>query len=161
MLKRFYDFIIRAASLFCAGRKRREAAGVPKDEEDDLEAVEWYRKAADQGDAGAQFSLGFMYANGHGVPKDEGEAVKWYRKAADQGLAEAQYNLGAMYANGHGVPKDDVVAYKWLLLAGAQADEDARKSIPIIESRLTQTQRAEGQRLAREFKPRESAPSAK
>ena len=54
--------------------------------QDDLDTV---RQAAEQGDAKAQFSLGFMYANGQGVPKDDAEAMKWYRLAADQGYAAA------------------------------------------------------------------------
>ena len=44
---------------------------------------------AEQGDATAQFDLGFMYENGKGVPQDYAEATKWYRKAAAQGNAEA------------------------------------------------------------------------
>ena len=59
--------------------------GVPQDY---AEAVKWYRKAADQGDAFAQYNLGVMYDNGEGVPQDQAEAVKWYRKAAEQGDAE-------------------------------------------------------------------------
>ena len=34
--------------------------GVPKN---DAEAVTWYRKAAEQGYANAQFNLGYMYAS--------------------------------------------------------------------------------------------------
>ena len=49
---------------------------------DDKEAVKWYRKAAEQGDAKAQNNLGVKYGNGLGVLKDYKEAVKWYRKAA-------------------------------------------------------------------------------
>jgi len=101
----------------------------------------------------AQFNLGMIYDTGEGVTKDAAEAVKWYRKAADQGLAAAQFNLGVMYANGEGVTKDNMEAYKWLLLAGAKGDEMARKAIPKIELKLTSEQRAEGQKLAREFKP--------
>ena len=78
--------------------------------------------------------------------------MKWYRKAAEQGNAKAQYNLGWMYANGLGVAKDEVEAYKWWLLAGAQGNENAKKKIPLIEQNLTPSQRAEGQKLAREFK---------
>ena len=48
-------------------------------------------------DAGAQFNLGVMYANGEGVLKDEAEAVRWYRLAAEQGHAAAQFNLGNSY----------------------------------------------------------------
>lgn len=47
-------------------------------------AAEWYRKAADQGHAEAQFKLGKMYATGNGVEKDEGKAAEWHRKAAAQ-----------------------------------------------------------------------------
>ncbi len=52
-----------------------------------------YRLAAEQGNAYAQFNLGFMYDNGQGVPKDYKTAVKWYRLAAKQRYAPAQYNL--------------------------------------------------------------------
>ncbi len=38
---------------------------------------------AEQGNASAQFNLGFMYNKGQGVPQDYTEAVKWYRLAAD------------------------------------------------------------------------------
>ena len=108
---------------------------------------------AEQGDAAAQFNLGVTYSDGRGVVKNEVEAVKWYRKAADQGYAAAQFNLGFMYANGEGVVKDEIEGYKWYLLAGAQGDEVAKKSILIIERAMTPSQRAEGQRLAREWKP--------
>jgi uncharacterized protein len=68
--------------------------------------LKWYRKAADQGNANAQFNLGKMYDDGDGVPQDHAEALKWYLKAADQGNASAQFNLGKMYDNGQGVPQD-------------------------------------------------------
>ena len=109
---------------------------------------------AEKGNAQDQFSLGVMYNDGRGVPKDEAEAVKWYRKAADQGYALAQFGLGLMYALGQGVPKDEAEAYKWFLLAGAQGDKGAKEKISEIEGKITPAQRAEGQRLAREWKPR-------
>ena len=67
--------------------------GVPRNS---VEAVNCYRKAADQDHAAAQFSLGIMYANGEGVPRSESEAAQWYRLAADQGLGGAQFNLAIM-----------------------------------------------------------------
>ena len=54
------------------------------------ESVYLLRKAAEQGDASAQYNLGVMYYKGAGVPKDTSAAVDWYRKAASQGLALAQ-----------------------------------------------------------------------
>ena len=55
-----------------------------------LEAIEWYRKAADQGDADAQYNIGLCYANGDGLEEDMTMAMEWYRKAAKRGNAEAQ-----------------------------------------------------------------------
>ena len=59
-----------------------------------------------------------------------------------------------MYLYGIGVTKDEAEAYKWYLLAGAQGDEQAKKSIADIEKDLTPAQRAEGKRLARVWKPK-------
>jgi hypothetical protein len=46
---------------------------------DEAEAMKWYRKAAEQGYANAQSSLGFMYDLGRGVKQDDKEAVKWWK----------------------------------------------------------------------------------
>ena len=53
--------------------------GVAKDY---VEAVKWYRKAAEQGHTEAQFNLGYCYANGQGVGKDKVEAYAWFSMAA-------------------------------------------------------------------------------
>ena len=45
--------------------------------QDYAEAVRWYKKAADQGDADAQYDLGVAYYNGEGVPQDYAEAYFW------------------------------------------------------------------------------------
>jgi TPR repeat protein len=50
--------------------------------EDQTEAVYWYRKAAEQGDANAQFQMGKRYAEGKGVEANDVEAFNWYFKAA-------------------------------------------------------------------------------
>jgi len=126
--------------------------GVAKDE---AEAVRWFRKAAEQNLAPAQFQLGLQYAIGEGVAKNNVEAVKWYRKAAEQNDADAQYWLGLCYANGEGVPEDDVEAYKWTLLAAAQGNEDAKQGMTTMKNWMTREQIAEGQKLAREFKPQQ------
>ena len=76
-------------------------------------AAEWYRKAADQGDAAAQYNLGIMYEKGEGVDQSHATAVKWYRKAADQGDAVAQYNLESMYENSRCVDQNNILAVKW------------------------------------------------
>ena len=87
---------------------------------DYINAVYWYRKAAEQGHAGAQCNLGWCYANGQGVNKSMYEAVKWFRKAAEQGNAEAQCNLGECYYFGKGVSEDNNRAFYWFTKAAAQ-----------------------------------------
>ena len=98
----------------------------------DAEAVKWYRKAAEQGLPDAQNNLGLMYDKGEGVPQDYVEAVKWYRKAAEQGYPVAQNNLGFMYANSEGVPQDDVEAVKWYRKAAEQGLPDAQNNLGLM-----------------------------
>ena len=112
------------------------------------------RPLAEQGDANAQYDLGVMYRTGEGVLQDDTEAVRWYRLAAEQGDAGAQNNLALMYFNGRGVPKDYVQARMWATLATAQGNEQARKAVDLLDEMLTPAQRADAQRLAREWKPK-------
>jgi clan AA aspartic protease (TIGR02281 family) len=52
-------------------------------------AVNWYRNAADQGDAAAQYSLGLMYFNGQGVHQDYISMHMWFNLAAARGNKDA------------------------------------------------------------------------
>jgi len=62
--------------------------------EDHNKAVEWWRKAAVQGNSHGQFNLGSMTEYGMGgLKKDHKEAVRWYRKAAAQGEPRAKAAL--------------------------------------------------------------------
>ena len=117
------------------------------------------RKAAEQGDASAQYNLGVMYRDGNGVPKDLAKAVEWFRKAAEQGYPNAQYNLGVMYQDGDGVPRDLVQAHKWFSLAAASGSEGAPDARPELESVMTKEQIAEAEKLASEW--REAHPEVK
>ena len=88
--------------------------------QDYAEAVRWYRRAAEQGDAEGQLNLGYMYENGMVVSQDYAEAVRWYRRAAEQGDVWGQNNLGSMYAGGEGVTKDYAEAARWFKKAAEQ-----------------------------------------
>ncbi len=87
---------------------------------DDTQAERWFRLAAEQGHADAQYDLGLMYANGEGVVEDDTEGAHWLRMAAGQGHAEAQYRLGRMFEEGEGVARDPEEAVRWYRLAGEQ-----------------------------------------
>jgi TPR repeat protein len=83
------------------------------DKKDYKTALNIYRSLAEQGNAEAQFSLGWMYKKGKGVIKSLEEAIKWYTKAAEQGYGIAQYNLGIYYIDGEGIPIDYKKALSW------------------------------------------------
>ena len=78
-------------ALTMLGKNKVERAVDP---EQIREGVAMVRKAADKGDAGAQYELAFMYAEGRGVIKDLELALLWGRKAAEQGNVEAQFSVG-------------------------------------------------------------------
>jgi TPR repeat protein len=124
---------------------------------DYAEAVRWYRRAAEQGDANAQLELGTAYDTGKGVAQDYAEAAEWYRKAAEQGWDPAQWHLGSAYSCGRGVQKDDVKAYMWISLAAAGfiGDNDQRKmyssACDALAAKMTPQQIAEAEGLAREM----------
>lgn len=131
--------------------------GVPQDF---AEAARWCRAAAEAGIAEAQCQLGDMHIKGQGVSQDDVEAAKWCRRAAEQGNAMAQMLLGAMCHNGQGVPQDYVQAQMWLTLAGAgfppsrQGNRETAESLrKAVAAKMTETQIAEAERLAREWKP--------
>ena len=70
--------------------------GVAKDE---AEAVIWYRKAAEQGYPSAQWSLGFAYYHGEGVPQDYVEAHKWVNLSTVDGLDSEAVKSRDLIAN--------------------------------------------------------------
>ncbi len=89
--------------------------------------MRWWRLAAAQGHAYAQFNLGNIFENGRGIAQDDAESVRWYCLAAAQGDADAQFNLGVMFADGRGVAQDCVEDVRWWRLASAQGHADARR----------------------------------
>lgn len=95
-------------------------------DQDYAQAVEWYRKAAEEELVEAQYKLGVMCQNGMGGNQNDEEAIEWYRKAANQGHVIAQYNLGLMYQNGYGVDEDVKQAAQWYLKAANQGHVNAQ-----------------------------------
>jgi TPR repeat protein len=67
-------------------------------QQSDAHAVEWCRKASEQGHASAQCRLGLAYLEGKGVAKDHVLAEEWFRKASTNGHPVAQYFLECIFA---------------------------------------------------------------
>ena len=81
-----------AQLLFGAGRSKRTAVAVAEYKRGNHEtAFRLFLSLAERGNAYAQFHLGAMYTEGHGVRQDHAHAKTWYCKAANQGHLDAQF----------------------------------------------------------------------
>jgi hypothetical protein len=96
---------LRLAADYLVGRNG------PKDP---AQAAYWYRKAADQGDPGAQNQLGYFYTWGIGVERNQQEAFRWYARASGSGLQAAKLNLAVLYYKGVGTTRDVSLALQIL-----------------------------------------------
>ena len=83
-------------------------------------------QAAIQGDASAQYNLGFIYFNAVGADQDYEEAAHWYTLAAMQDHTKAQYVLGMLYTAGWGVERSHEKAAHWYTLAALQGHAKAQ-----------------------------------
>ena len=125
--------------------------GVEKDSD---QAIKWYKAAADQGNADAQFFLGAMYL----LPqRDIPEGLKWLKLSADQGMQDAQFLLGMAYLKGQNFTHDPVQAYMWLELAAAQGGEFYQSQRNEAGRQMTPDQIAQAKALAAAWKPKVAA----
>lgn len=132
------------------GVGRREEPDKPT-RRDMKEATRWYRKAAEQGYAEAQYRIGFNKVEEVRFQKamerrsgqyrrtespesiDEREALEWLLKAAAQGHLSAQIVTAEIYLHGLGsIRKNTEEAAKWYLKAAEQDDVGAQYNLGII-----------------------------
>lgn len=64
------------------------------------EALAYYRRSAEQGNADGQFGLGTMYAEGSVVQQDLGEALRLIASAAQRGQKQAIITMAQAYIKG-------------------------------------------------------------
>lgn len=102
-------------------------ASAAEDRKDLASAAYWWRIAANQGDAQAEYKIGLAYYMGYGVSVDDPVAVGWFQKAADQNQPDAEDWLGFAYENGYGVDKDMSMARTWYGRAAAAGKQSAQK----------------------------------
>ena len=121
--------ILLAATLFFPLQSFLLPAPVQAQSAPSASELAMIRKAAEQGNAMEQTSLGRAYQKGEGVPQDYVQAVYWLRKAAEQGNDIAQYFLGRAYQNGEGVPQDYVQASNWFRKAAEQGHDPAQATL--------------------------------
>jgi TPR repeat protein len=71
------------------------------------------RDAARGGDAAAQATLGQLYLDGHGVPRDKAEGFYWFQEAAHRCVPMAMNMVGRCHENGWGTQVDHDRAAAW------------------------------------------------
>jgi TPR repeat protein len=103
--------------------------GVPKDP---VQSAYWFRKAADQGDPGAQNQLGYMYVWGIGVDRDDTQAFRWFSRAAGDGMQQAKLNMAVMYMKGLGVSRDPEMGRLLLTELAAKRNGRAEDYLGVI-----------------------------
>lgn len=103
--------------------------GVEKDPE---QAVWWMGRAADQGDAEAQYQVGAWLC----LLDRAGEAIAWWERAAAEGHPLAQRSLGHAYLHGHGVDACPLIARRWYTEAAAQGCEASRAAVDALSETL-------------------------
>ena len=89
------------------------------------------KRAAQQGDAQACYSLGLAYEMADGVAQDCEKAAVWFQKAAGQGFADAQHKLALCYYSGRGVPQDYTQAEYWWIQAAQRGHAVAQFNLGI------------------------------
>lgn len=113
-----------------------------------VEAVSILKPLAHEGNPIAQFSIGVMYDDGVGLPRNYSLAFKWYLKAAKKGLVDAQFMVGKFYGTGRGMSQSPAKAYMWYSLAAAGAYPRADDIRDQQENEISPSQRSAAQQMA-------------
>ena len=99
-------------ALFCVGLM--EIDNPPRNVEKGIRNLE---RAANQGLATAQATLGMIYFTGIGVPRDPKEAISWCSKSARSRLPLGMFYLGMAYSSGDGIPRNNDFSTRWIRAA--------------------------------------------
>ena len=97
---------------------------------------ELYSQLADEGNADAQTSLGFMHQNSQGCEKDEAKTLELYTKASEQNQPYALFNLAILYSNGlGGVEHDQFKAHDLFMEAATREVPPAMYEVALMLER--------------------------
>lgn len=114
-----------ARAQFYLAQQYAKGDGVAQDE---MLAISWYKKSAENGNELAQLMMAALCRDGlGGEPKDIAKSIYWYKKAATQGNVKGQVALGDIYGLGlGGIPKDYSTALNWYRQAADKSDVSAQ-----------------------------------
>lgn len=112
------------------------------------QALEKLRPLAKSRIPEALYFLGFMHAQGQGLPQSYEKAAEFYQQAAVLGHLEAQNYLGLLYFEGLGVPRDFRRAFIFFELSAAEGNRDAANNRLIVARKMSSEQITEAQKEA-------------
>jgi len=98
------------------------------------QAVELFRRAAEQGNVDAEYNLGVCLKRGLGVPADSSAAERSYRSAGERNHASAQLALADLIAARATTDEERLDATRWYRLAAENDNELAKMRVgdPLI-----------------------------
>ncbi len=109
-----------------------EGRNMPRDPE---QALDWFRKAAEQNFVPAQYRLGTLYEKGIGTKEDQSAAALWYGRAAQGGHVRAMHNLGVLLANGLNDKPDYAGAARLFRKAAEHGLRDSQYNLAVLHVR--------------------------
>lgn len=99
-------------------------------------AINWWKKAADQENTDALHYLGYAFTYGvTGLPWektvkiDTKKGFDFYKRGAELGDPRSQYELGKFFEQGVAVKKNLQAAFDWYSKAASQGDHDAESAL--------------------------------
>lgn len=103
--------------------------GQRKDNELEEEASKWIEKAANLGNAEAQYEWAGVHMNER---NDLPKAFEWFKKSAQNGYTKAKNNLGSYYLKGEGTPRNAGQAFYWKEQASNDGYLGAKRTLGLL-----------------------------
>ena len=122
----------QAAAQHEMGTRSLEGRNMPRDAS---QALDWFRKSAEQNYAPAQYRLGTLYEKGISVTADSKEAALWYGRAAEAGHVRAMHNLGVLLADGLDGKPDYTGAGRLFRKAAEHGLRDSQYNLAVLHTR--------------------------
>ncbi len=122
----------QAAAQHEMGTRLLEGRNMPRDP---AQALNWFRKSAEQNYAPAQYRLGTLFEKGIGVTADSKDAALWYGRAAEAGHVRAMHNLGVLLADGIDGKPDYVGAARLFRKAAEHGLRDSQYNLAVLHTR--------------------------
>lgn len=93
---------------------------------DGAHALQWFRKASEQGSVPSTYYCGYLLTSGKGVVADQTQGFTYLLRAARENFAAAMWKVAQCYEHGNGVEKSPAEALKWTEKAAQGGIQTAR-----------------------------------